>query len=195
MDDKSKFEGPVRFTKAELDESLLDRDLVFHYSRERRLAKASAELRDFNEAGPQKGGFLRRRRGNPFHLVLLMTIIVFSLGIFFISGAKGNKRALTLGGNVISVSAERLKAGDEGAIFLTIKKIAPSQAYTGAVDVAVTFAEKAEGKALPVEARRIIFHAKAREEIILTIPFDAPVLAVVLQSEDGQSVLFKVKVK
>ncbi|MDR0562714.1 MAG: hypothetical protein LBG73_08510 [Spirochaetaceae bacterium] len=202
MDDtKPDSEFRTKLTKADLDEASLDRELVFHYSREHRLAKASPAVRAFNEPGPRKRrsvlGSLTSTRS---HMMLFITIIVVSLVASFVTARKRDGNGVTLGGNTVSASAERI----DGAAYLTIKKTfkaqAQDRAYTGAVDVvispAVSTAKDAPAlESLPIAAHRLFFTAKSQEEYGISIPFDAPTLVVIMQTQEDHHAVFRVKPK
>ncbi|MDR1059441.1 MAG: hypothetical protein LBL43_07810 [Treponema sp.] len=119
-----------------------DRDLVFYYSREHRLSRASPEVRELNDGVIKRPGLFRSLTSTRGHLFLLLSIFVIC-GMIFIVFYSPEERALTLGGNKLTLS---IQEGEEGGV-LTIVKEAPrgKASYTGAVDLAVSPAPAAKG--------------------------------------------------
>ncbi|MDR2534646.1 MAG: hypothetical protein LBD29_01275 [Treponema sp.] len=201
MDDKEPDSKPQNETsRIDLSEASLDRELVFYYSRERRLAKASPKLRAFIEGCPQKrppvlGGLTATKA----HTVLLIMIIVLSLFISIasiVSGGNKEKNAVKLEGNSIYLSAQPI----EETSYLTIRKVVRNDEaiYTGPVDVAISLEAAKNGSAsenLPIETHRIFFTSKPEEEFGLSIPFRGSVLVVIMQTENDNQKIFKVKLK
>jgi hypothetical protein len=200
MDEKPA--APEAAKKQEpLDETSLDRELVFHYSRARRLAKASPALRAFNEAGAPKRfqGFNTLLSNRP-HKLALISIVILTLFAGFMSRFTREKYLPVLGGNTIAYTAVQKKEGVQFIIKKTIKKKALDP-YTGPVTLAVTSAAPVkEGagpprKSDPVEFQQIEFTLHPEETFTLFIPFTAPRLLVVMAaaaSEGGEYIDFKV---
>jgi hypothetical protein len=163
-------------------------ELTFHYSRERRLAKAPQTVRDlYREDPPPRFNLLRpligsRPRAMMFGTIMLICVTMLILSIFNITG-----NTYSLAGNVLSVQARRY----EGALVMTVKKtvkkgvfLSGGDVYTGAVDVAVSPAlQAAGGEAPPVFFHRIFFSLENVEEYRFSVPFDSGELVVVLQTE------------
>lgn len=195
-----KPEPRTKLTKADLDATLLDRELVFHYSREHRLAKASSKVQALNEPGPQRRaaglGPLTATRG---HTTLLISIVILGIAISFAAAAKRETYTKKLGGNAVAVAAERI----EGAIYLTVTKTVKTkdreQAYTGAVNMvispAVSAAKNAPDAEAPIAVHRVLFTPKPQEEFGIAVPFDAPTLIVIMQTDDERHTVFTVKPK
>jgi hypothetical protein len=108
-----------------------------------------------------------------------MAVVFISLLTFL--GAP--ERGIALGGNTLALSAMRF----QGTTYLVIKKTCKEddRVYTGAVDVAVSVvrsgAENSESP--PIAARRIFFTLKPEEEFRFSVPFEAPELLIVVQTE------------
>ncbi|MDR0569589.1 MAG: hypothetical protein LBG87_10345 [Spirochaetaceae bacterium] len=200
MDD-TKPEYRTKLTKADLDEASLDRDLVFHYSRERRLEKASPELRALNERGPQKRtSLLGSLTSTRSHTMMLISIVILGVAISFLAASKREKPGAKLGGSVISASAERLEGTTYLTIAKTVKPDGQKPAYTGAVDMVIQPAVSAAKDASPLESQpiashRLFFTAKAKEEFGVSIPFEADSLVVIMQTQEDTHVIFKVRPK
>jgi hypothetical protein len=111
--------------------------------------------------------------------------VIISLVSFFTSSDRG----LTLGGNTLTLSALRF----QGQTYLVLKKTCQEddRAYTGAVDVAVSIplSGKEGEEDPPIDARRIFFSLKPEEEFRFSVPFEAPELLLLVQSETEQKTL------
>jgi hypothetical protein len=174
--------------EAQLEENSKYRDspgqeIVFYYSRERRLARASDAVKAINEPGPpMKGGVIRvlfaTRAGAP----LFFTIVILCVFTFFIWYTRA-RSDLKIGGNQISISALR----HSGATYVELGKKAPEDGcYTGAVDLALSIPQKlmGAGMAAPIVNRRIFFTLEGREEFRFSLPFDAPELVLLIRAGD-----------
>lgn len=203
MDHKKPVPEPETDAKQNIfDEASLDRELVFHYSRDHRLAKASPALRAFNESGPQKRPTVfSTLTATRSHKVLLVSIIVLSVFISVMSRITKETNLPSLEGNRISASGVRR----EGTTTLTVKKTFKDNAgvYTGAVDIAVTPSLPTGNKnalaetrteAVPIATYRIFFTLNPAETFSLSIPFEAPSLLILMQAEDTY-INFKVRPK
>lgn len=180
---------------------ILDRELVFHYSREHRLAKASARVQELNNPKVQKrSGIFGTFTATRSHTVLLASIVGMCIFIAFISKLTREKSTIMVGGNSIYAAASRMS---EGMTYLTIRKTFKNDrnVYTGAVDLAVTpllakgKEEPPEGaQEAPISTHRIFFTLQPEEEYGLSLPFEASTLLILMQVED-KHITFKVKPK
>jgi hypothetical protein len=178
-----------------------EREIIFHYSREHRLAKASSRVQELNDPKAQRrSGIFGTFTSTRSHTVLLVSIIGMCVFISFISKLTKEKSAVMIGGNSIHASASRM---EEGTTYLTIKKTfkKDSNVYTGAVDLAVTplvsrgKEESQEGaQEAPISTHRIFFTLKPEEEYGLFLPFEASTLLILMQAED-KHITFRVKPK
>jgi hypothetical protein len=100
-------------------------------------------------------------------------ILIFSAtGLF--------NKTYSLEGNKLDIKG----TGYEGTAIIVIRKtVNKSQAYTGAVDIAVSPSVQVEAGEYPVFYHRIFFTLEADEEYRFVIPFDSPQIAMVLQTE------------
>jgi hypothetical protein len=172
-----------------------DRELIFYYNRERRLEKASPEVRAMNEGIPlAKGGFVRSLTSTKPHKILFVTILVVSAWILIFSSIAGSRSSLTLGGNTL-----RFSAGGGAEPFVVVKKRVVSgveEPYAGPVQVGVSPYIKSAGKMnpadIPVFMDQLFFTLEAEEEFRLNLPFRAESYLLLFQAGE-QRVSARVK--
>ncbi|MDR2020684.1 MAG: hypothetical protein LBQ14_07980 [Treponema sp.] len=165
---------------------------VFYYSRERRLARASAELRALNsESGPPPRGFFRALTANKSQATVFISIVIISVVMALTSFFYSSRGEVLLGGNALAVSALRY----QGSTILVIKKELKDERnpYAGAVDLGVSPAlskeELAAGTEAPVFARRIFFTLEKHEEYRVSVPFEGEELLLLFQAEEKRITL------
>ena len=160
-------------------------ELVFYYSREKRLEKASDAVRRINDPAPLKPpGIFRTLVATKGRAALFFSIIVISAAILFISvldTADGG--SFTIGGNAVTVSALRY----EQSTFIVIKKTARQEgAYTGIVDAGISIPlsaeEEKQGARSPVELARLVFTGEPEEDFRLSVPLNAEELLIMLRA-------------
>jgi hypothetical protein len=182
-DDKT--EGPGRKAPGPLEP---DREIVFYYNRERRLEKASAEVRAINEGTPLiQGGLIRSLTSTKPHLLLFITILVILAGIMVFSAMSGPG-----GGGVMLVgNTLRVSAGRGGKPFLLVKKTITNDEdapYTGAVYVGVSplfrSSENIDPADIPVFTDLLFFTLEKEEEYRLDLPFSAETYLLLFQAGD-----------
>jgi hypothetical protein len=174
-----------------------DRELVFYYNRERRLERASPEVRAMNEGIPlAKGGFVRSLTSTKPHRILFVTLLVVSVWILIFSSIAGSRGSLALGGNTL-----RLSAGGGAEPCIVVKKSIAAGAeapYTGLVQAGVSPYIKAAGTMnpadIPVFMDQIFFTLDEEEEWRLSLPFNAESYLVLFQAGE-QRVSARVKAK
>ena len=164
---------------------------VFYYSRDHRLGRASAAVRDLNENKP--GGVSRRIPGSKVNLLVLAAIfMVVAIYYFTYRSAGGRAAAFNFGGNSIVLSITGAHTGGRAALSLTLEKTvsASSGAYTGPVDIAVSpYQKKSEDpEDIRVVAHRIFFSREKNESFDISIPFEGAEFIVILKSENERSV-------
>ena len=172
------------------DETSLDREIVFHYSRERRLAKAPARVREMYSPNRPRG-FLRSLAGTRSNGALLLVIVVMCAFIPILARFTRETNLPNIGGNFIHTSA--IRSGD--GMSFTLKKSfrnPNADVYTGAVDIAIMPSQSMYGS--DVFTQRIFFSLNQEEEYRFNIPFQAPSLLVGMQAEDLH-IRFKVNPK
>jgi hypothetical protein len=162
--------------KAELERRELEaeEDLVFRYSRARRLERASAAVRALNDDTPVKRpGLIRTLTSSRPNILLFISIVIISV-FFIVTSILMPGDEVKLGGNTLVLSAFRY----QGSTVVIIKKtVKGKKAYTGAVDVAVSSFDEAE---TGVAAERIYFTPEKKEEFRFSLFFEAPELMVLL---------------
>ena len=179
-------------------EDHVQRDTIFHYSRERRLSRASPEVQALNEGKTVKAGLFRALFANGSHRMILFVIVfafaAFGLASRFGDGGEGHVRyqCVILGGNLLALTIQPV----EETLFLTIIKYTPESGefYTGAVDISVSpvMSRAAEGEEREVPAvftHRIFFNLVESEFFQLSLPFDETDFFVVLRAGEEQRTL------
>jgi hypothetical protein len=169
---------------------LREEDLVFYYSREHRLKRASETVRLLNAPKNQgKKGFFSAILANKAQGFLLISIVVMSAMIMMVSiFTKGDSAVFC--GNRVEFSAFRFQ--ETG--YLALKKTAGKNPYTGAVNLAVS--PSGGDSAETVITRTIFFSLEPEEEYRLMLPFVSDELLILVERESPKEVkTFKVKVK
>jgi hypothetical protein len=165
-----------------------DDEMVFYYSRERRLAKAPPQVRALYEEAPKKFNLLRPLIATKPLAMLFATVLILSAisAILAFSGIAGGSYRFQ--GNSITVNAQRY----QGTVIVTIQK-KPDQGEQvardhGVVDIVVRPTGGGEGAGF---SHRLVF-GSAEEEFRMVVPFDSPELSFRIQ---GASELLEFKVK
>jgi hypothetical protein len=167
-----------------------DRETVFHYSHERRLEKTPRTVRDFNQTKGKRPAVFARLTGNRTNATLLIMIFVFCVFLSIINRVVSDKNVYKLEGNSLAVSAMRY----EGNTFVVIKKQAEkADAYTGAVDVAVSPEKRSSSsEESPIFTSRIYFMPEANEEFRISAPLEIEYALILMQTET-ERVVIKIK--
>ncbi|MDR1212391.1 MAG: hypothetical protein LBK40_09200, partial [Spirochaetaceae bacterium] len=145
-------------------------DVVFHYSREHRLERASETVRGLNTAAGKKKGFFSALTTNKSQGFLLISIVVMSAMIMMVSiFVKGD--TAEFGGNRVEFSAFRF----QGSSYLALKKTAPKKGspYTGPVHIAVSPPPDSAASTVPVVTRTVFFSLELEEEFRMMLPFES----------------------
>jgi hypothetical protein len=160
-------------------------ELVFRYSRERRLARAPKKVQELYRPSPKKKfGFFRslvatRSLATLFGSIMVLSVITVIMVIY--GGAENSK---IIEGNRVAVTAMRY----QGSTFMVLNKHRKDEkgAWTGPVDMAVSPAvREGEGGDLPVFSNRLLFSLKREEEFRFSVPFEAAEFLIVLQNESA----------
>ena len=176
----------------------IERDAVFHYSREHRLEKASPDVIAMNDGKmirPSLSKTLFATRANRLVFVVIVVFFVFALGIRFASRAED--KGMKFGGNILGLTIEK----EEEVLILGIVKQAPKsgEIYIGEVDIAVSPVtpkpkEGEEAEIAPTFTHRITFNPLDTETYHLSLPFEGKDFIVMLRGRDEQrSVRLRVK--
>jgi hypothetical protein len=157
-----------------------DQEIVYHYSREHRLSKASQAVKDYNN-DTSRPSFIRtftKTKGNIFMLIAI--VMASALIIIFNLTSAGGKTSLTLGNNSVTISILE----EESILILSISKTVPDgkEAYTGPVDITAS-PVVSDGERIPVFSHRIFFSANSLETYDIALPFEEGRIIVILQTE------------
>jgi hypothetical protein len=171
-----------------------DRDPVFYYSRERRLARAPQSVRDLYDTSSASRPTLFKALtgGTRSGAMLLITIVVVSFVIVVLSRGLKESGGTKLGGNTLTVSALSFpEQANETTYIVLNKKTGSEKAYTGTVDVAVSIYKKAgeAGEDMPIATHRVFFTLEPEEDFRFSVPFTGPELILMLRAEDELATL------
>jgi hypothetical protein len=158
-------------------------ELVFYYSRERRLSGAPPPVKALYEETPKKKFGLFRSLTATRPLTMLFISILFLCAAIVIISTVNAGTSCTLGGNRITVEAVQFRG--ETMVAMTKTVTDAENAYTGLVDIGVAPALSGESGAedYPLFTHRIFFSLNTEEEYRFSLPFEANKLLVVLQGE------------
>ncbi|MDR1899920.1 MAG: hypothetical protein LBQ55_07935 [Treponema sp.] len=160
-------------------------EMVFRYSRARRLERAPKKVRELYQPSPRKKfGFFRSLTATKPLAMLFGSVMVLSAITIVMAIYGGAENSRIMDGNRVSVTA--MKYQGSTFVVLTKRRRDAKGAYTGPVDMAASpSAEKGGEEPLPVFENRLFFSLKAEEEFRFSIPFEAEELIVVLQNESS----------
>jgi hypothetical protein len=163
-------------------------DLIFYYNREHRLAKAPKDVQDlYKDKKNNSSGFFRVLVADK-HRKLLFFSIVLICAVIWILGLLGYfDKSYTLEGNKIIISPTVF----EGTTLIVLNKtIKNKNAYTGAVDIAVSVPITVQNddpsqteNSFPVFYHRIFFSLDKEEQYSFAVPFESEELLFVIQTE------------
>ncbi|MDR2103952.1 MAG: hypothetical protein LBP42_07620 [Treponema sp.] len=165
-------------------------ETVYYYSRDRRLARASEAVRALNdESPPPRPNLFRTLTATKPLALLFISLVVMVVFISLTSLLTGSGRKIILGGNTLTASALRF----QGLTYLVLKKTCKEEnpVYTGAVDLAVSIPLSGDeaGENPPIAAERIFFSLNPEEEFRFSVPFEAPELLILVQTETERKTL------
>jgi hypothetical protein len=163
-------------------------EIVYHYNRESRLAKASQSVRDLynEEEKPRRFSlfkpYINSKPGSlTFASIVIVCLAILAISIFGLD-------THDLDGNQLSVQAIKY----EGTIIIALKKnvkknILNRRPYTGAVDIAVSPAlktgqEQGFGQE-DIFLHRVFFSLEPKEFYRFSVPFDSDKLVLMFQTE------------
>jgi hypothetical protein len=174
-----------------------DGRLVFYYSRERRLERASPEVRALNEPGhPRKAGLFRTLTSTRPLTFAFLSIITICAAMILFSFLNNGSRARILDTEIV-VSA----ANGEGKSYLTVKKTVTGTApYAGAVTIAVSVRKdksaredslREDSLPDPMYLETLYFSLEKEETYRFIVPMTGETL-LVLAVLDDQTALLRV---
>ena len=166
------------------DVNTLEEQLVFHYSRERRLEKAPEAVKDLyvEKKGSGRFGAFKNLVADKPRATLFFVIIIMCafLMIFSMMGKFDN--SYSLDGQKIVFTGTRY----EGTTIIILKKTlkkSSENVYSGVVDIAVSPVIREEDEEFPVFYHRVFFSLEENEEFRFAVPFDVPELLILVQTE------------
>ncbi|MDR3192607.1 MAG: hypothetical protein LBT87_06035 [Treponema sp.] len=195
MSDGSSGDKPSRPNPGrELTENKPGEDeLVFYYSREKRLAKAPQRVRAlYEESAPPKFNLFRPLVATKPLAMLFTTVLILSAisAIIAFSGIAGGSHKFQ--GNSITVDARRY----QGTVIVTIQKKPDREeraAEDGLTDILINPVQGRGGEGSGF-SHRLFFGSGKEEEFRIVVPFDSSELIFRLQGE-RERLEFKVKAR
>jgi hypothetical protein len=162
--------------------------LPFYYDRARRLAKAPKDVQDlYKGKKPNHFGFFTVLVADKPRKFLFFSIILICAMIWLLALLGYFDSSYTLDGNKIKVSAAPF---ENTTIVVISKTVKNKNAYTGAVDVAVSVpvsmpdgADVQPENNFPVFYHRLFFSLEKEEQYSFAVPFESGELLIVLQTE------------
>jgi hypothetical protein len=175
MADKDKLIDERPEDAARLYTGELDRDLVFHYSRERRLSRASPRVRSLYDGSPPKRpGLIRSLTSNKSHSLQFLSIVTLMVMLSIFSFVTRDRDALRLGKNTLTLEASE----EGGLLYLVIHKRGAKGAYTGELDLTMI------GEGETFSTRRVFLTEQKTEEFRFSLPSNGSKLTVLFSWED-----------
>ena len=166
-------------------------DLVFRYSRERRLDRAPQNVRELYY-GPER----KKSKYRSFNIsrptgVLFLTILFVFVFLFIMPKLLKENNNLTLEGNQISFSSHVFS----DVTYITLRKNAKGDSfYTGPVEFAISALQEPQKKggpeasleslteSLTIENQRVFFTLNPTEEFGFSVPFTAVKLIILVKA-------------
>jgi len=166
-----------------------EENLVFYYSRERRLEKAPQAVKDLynKDKTNRRFSLLGPLVADKPRATVFFTIILVCVAIIIVTLVNKTGGVYSLDGNGVAITGTRFEGATIVVLTKTVKKNA-GNAYTGAVDIAVSIPVNNVGGAensedYPVFYHRIFFSMEPIEEYRFAVPFDSPEQLLILQTE------------
>ena len=164
----------------------MEKDIVFYYSREHRLSRASPAVRALNEEKFVRPGFTKTlfaTKGNVF--IFVSIIIVFTM-FGMTSRQNARERSMKLGGNALELTILR----EDEIVGLRMTKTAPKSGefYIGAVDIMVSpvIPKSREGETPQIFTHRVFFNPTDTESFYFSLPFEGDSFYVILGTDNEQ---------
>ena len=158
-------------------------EIVYYYSREHRLSRASQAVRDMNDPSKNaKQGFLKSMTGNRANLLMLVSILIISAMIIIGNRSQGStSAALNLGNNRVTVSIQDI----DGILFLSVLKIIPQRTdvFGGYVFIYVFPVNPAPDD---IDFEHSVFFdlEQSEQSFLVSLPFEGDNFVVMLQNEN-----------
>ena len=167
-----------------------DTGLNFRYNRERRLESAPETVKGLYKSNNQnRFSLLGPLLADKPRRMLFVIIILLSLSILALSIFGYFDTVYSLDGNRIDITA----AGFEGTTIIILRKTVQNKdAYSGAVDIAVSPAIQTAEDNINIFSHRVFFSMESEEVYRFAAPFDSKEILMVIQNEK-ESVRLKIK--
>jgi hypothetical protein len=166
----------------------IDRDVVYHYSREHRLSRASRTVQDLYDGKSNTTSLSKRLFGTKGNALMLVSILVVFAMISALSRLNSSGSSVKLGANTLNLTVAR-----EGeAVGLIMQKTVPKSGefYIGAVDISVSPVLTQSGEETPpVFGHRVFFNPAETETYVISLPFDGNGFYVFLSTDNEQKVV------
>jgi hypothetical protein len=160
-----------------------DGRMVFYYSREERLKRASPAVRKFNEPVVYKKPTLFRTLTATRPLALLFfTIVLLCVAIPVINNLFGYGNSKTLDGNTIDFS---IISYSDTSFVTVVKKAKTGDAYAGAVNIGIALLEEDT----PAYVEQIYFTGDKEEVFRFSVPFSGRKMFVVIEAGSARAAL------
>jgi hypothetical protein len=188
-ENKPRPNANYKLSKPDGPNKAAEENLVFYYSRERRLEKAPQAVKDlydksktvrrFNLLGPLVAD---KPRATVFFTIILMCVAIVIVSLVNKTGG-----SYSLDGNSILITGTKFEGATIVVLTKTVKKNS-DRAYTGSVDIAVSCpvsggVVSGENDDSTVFYHRIFFSMEPKEEYRFAVPFDSPEQLLILQTE------------
>jgi len=167
-----------------------NRETVFYYSRERRLDRASPEVRAMNDGKHMTlGRAMFGPRGNKLIFFAIVIICIFGLAINIFTTERSPASSIRFGGHRLSLA---ILSFDEALILAMVKNAPESgEFYTGEVEIAVSpvMPRSNEGESREMSAifsHRVLFRPVDSETFHISIPFEGNDFFVLLRAGEEQ---------
>jgi len=167
----------------------IDRDIIYHYSREHRLSHASRTVQDIYDGKSNTTSLSKRLFGTKGNALMLVSILVVFAMLSVTSRLNARGASVKLGANTLNLSV--IREGE--ALGLIMEKTVPKNGefYIGAVDISVSpvVTQSGEGETPPVFGHRVFFNPTDTETFIISLPFGGSAFFVFLSTDDEQKVV------
>ncbi|MCL2809401.1 MAG: hypothetical protein FWD24_04965 [Treponema sp.] len=178
-----------KLSKSNENTSSAEDNIIYHYNRERRLAKAPQEVKDlYSERKQSRFGILGVLVADKPRRMLLVIIILLCLVIMALSRFGYFDTTYVLGGNVINITGTNF----DGTTIIVLRKTANDiNSYTGHVDIAVSAVDTTvntgdvdiQDSRSNVFYHRVFFTLEKEEVFRFAAPLYDSTLLMVLQTE------------
>jgi len=184
--EKPRPNANYKLSKPDGPNKAAEENLVFYYNRERRLEKAPQAVKDLYNKDKPEGRFnlLRPLVADKPRAMVFFTIILVCVMIVIVTLLNKTGNVYSLDGNGIVITGTRFEGATIVVLTKTVKKNA-GNAYTGAVDIAVSYPVEND-EDYPVFYHRVFFSMEPSEEYRFAVPFDSPEQLLILQTERSE---------